>query len=79
MTAYANYVIAAIGIVAFWLVGGGPRSRAISFCLSFVNQLIWVIYAVATGQYGFVAGAVVFGAVAVRNLYRLAPRRAREG
>lgn len=74
-----SYLIAIIGIVAFWLVGGGPRSRAVSFCLSFLNQVIWIIYAVATEQHGFILGAVVFGAVAIRNLYRLAPRRAREG
>jgi hypothetical protein len=66
-----SYLIAGIGIVAFWLLGGGRKARAVGFVLNLLNQVIWVVYALATDQPGFIIGAVVFGAVTVRNLYRL--------
>jgi hypothetical protein len=71
MIAYINYLIAAIGIAALWCSGGQTRSRRAGFVLQIVNQAIWIVYGTATAQYGFVAGAVVFGTVAVLNLWRL--------
>ena len=75
MIAYINYLIAAIGVVALWCSGGQIRSRRAGFVLQLVNQLIWIGYGLATAQYGFVGGAVVFGVVALLNLRRL--RRSR--
>jgi hypothetical protein len=66
-----SYLIAGIGIAALWLLGGGRKARAWGFALNLANQIIWVVYALATGQHGFIVGAVVFGAVAARNLWRL--------
>jgi hypothetical protein len=66
-----SYLIAGIGILSMWLCGGGRRARAAGFALGLVNQCIWVGYAVWTAQYGFIVGALVYGAVCCRNLWRL--------
>lgn len=71
IAAYANYVLMGLGLVALWLTGGGPKSRAAGFILIIFNQLIWAVYGVNTSQWAFVAGALFYSAAAARNLYRL--------
>ena len=71
MIASINYLIAAIGIAALWCSGGQLRSRRLGFVLQIVNQAIWIVYGSLTAQWGFVVGAVVFGTVAILNLWRL--------
>lgn len=65
-----SYLIAGIGILAMWCSGYDDGRRMAGFVLSLTNQVIWVAYALATAQYGFIIGAVVFGAVCVRNIKR---------
>lgn len=66
-----SFVIATIGITAMFLAGYDGRRRAAGWALGLLNQVIWIGYALATQQYGFIIGAVVYGAVMVRNLWRM--------
>jgi hypothetical protein len=71
MTPYASWLLLALGLAALWLTGGGPRARAAGFVLVICNQCVWLVYGIATGQHGFVVGAVFYSAAAGRNLWRL--------
>lgn len=66
-----SYLIAILGIASMWLCGEEGGRRAAGFVLGIGVQLIWIGYAIATAQYGFVIGAVVYGSVCVRNLVKL--------
>jgi hypothetical protein len=69
-----SWVIATIGIIAWRLTVYEGRRKQLAYVLGFVNQIIWIGYALATTQYGFVLGAVVFGAVCLFNLWQIRKR-----
>lgn len=66
-----SFLIATIGITSMFLAGYDDRRRAAGWALGLINQFIWIGYALATTQYGFIIGAVVYGAVMIRNLRRM--------
>lgn len=59
--------LAAIGILGIWLAG---QKRALGWAVGVAAQLLWVAYAVVTGQWGFILSAVVYGAVYGLNWWR---------
>lgn len=57
----------------FWLAG---NKRWEAWALGLANQGLWIAYAVATQQYGFILGAAMYGTVYARNLRKwLAERK----
>lgn len=70
-----SYLIAAISITAMYLAGCDGQRRAAGWALGLFNQVIWIGYALATQQYGFIFGSIAFGAVMIRNLWRMRPAR----
>jgi hypothetical protein len=62
-----SYGLAAIGIAGIWLAG---RDKSVGWALGLFAQFLWVAYALATGQYGFIVSAVAYGAVYGRNWVR---------
>jgi hypothetical protein len=50
-----------------WLAG---RRLAVGWAVAVVNELLWIVYAVQTGQWGFIAGAVLYIVVFTRNWLR---------
>jgi hypothetical protein len=50
-----------------WLVGSRKR---VGFLLAVAMQLVWIGFALDSGQWGFIASAAVFSAVNVRNYLR---------
>lgn len=70
-----SWIIATIGITSMFLAGYDGRLRAVGWLLGLMNQLIWIGYALASRQYGFIAGALIYGAVMVRNLWRMRRKR----
>lgn len=59
--------LAAIGILGIWLAG---QKRALGWAVGVAAQLLWVAYAVVTGQWGFILSAIAYGAVYARNWWR---------
>jgi hypothetical protein len=56
-----------IGITGLYLAG---RKSAWGWAIGFGVQPLWVAYAMATEQYGFIVGAIAYGAVNARNFLR---------
>lgn len=67
MSPYWSYVLTAVGVLGLLLAGSRKR---VGWALGLAAQPLWVVYAVATGQWGFIISAVVYGGVYLRNWLR---------
>jgi len=71
-----SFVLAGIGITGLFLAG---RGQAAGWLIGLGSQLLWVAYALATGQYGFLLSAAGYGSVYALNAHRwLRARRTEE-
>ena len=62
-----SIVLSTIGIAGVWIAGQKNKAGwAIGLCV----QPLWIIFAIQTGQYGFIANACVYAAVYARNWTR---------
>ncbi|GGK32331.1 hypothetical protein GCM10010124_26400 [Pilimelia terevasa] len=62
-----SWILAAVGITGLWLAGSGRRA---GWAIGIASQALWLAYAVATSQWGFLASVAGYGAVHVRNWRR---------
>lgn len=63
------WATSAVGISIIWMAGR-RRTRRLAWFLGLANQALWISYALATAQYGFIAGSAVYGAMYANNLRR---------
>jgi hypothetical protein len=61
---YWAWVLTGLQVLALWAAG---RRRWWAWLLGAGVQPVWIVYAVLTGQLGFVLGCLVSAAVQVRN------------
>jgi len=59
-----SWVLAAIGVTGIFFVG---RKVIWAWLLLLFNELLWIIYAVTTKQYGFIVAALAYGVVYIRS------------
>lgn len=71
MSIWWSIALTAMGLVTVYLAG---QRRTSAWVVGLANQVVWTVYAVATGQWGFLASVACYGALYLRNL--LAWRRA---
>jgi hypothetical protein len=64
MEAYWSYLLAAVGVTGIFLVG---RKTIWGWLILCVNECIWIVYALATKQYGFIIMAVAYAIVYVKS------------
>lgn len=62
-----SWLLAAVGVTGLFLAGS---SNKLGWALGFGAQLLWVVYAVVTEQWGFIASALAYGFVYARNWLR---------
>lgn len=62
-----SFVLAAVGIAGIYLAG---RKSKWGWGLGLFAQILWVVFALTTSQYGFILTAVAYGAVYGKNLYQ---------
>lgn len=67
MHEYWSWTLAAIGITGIWLAG---RNNKAGWAIGAAAQLLWLAYALATKQYGFIATAVAYGTMYGRNWWK---------
>lgn len=67
MSQWWSWALSAIGIAGIFLAGG---HRKVGWLLGLGVQGLWIAYAVATEQWGFIASALAYGAVYARNWLR---------
>ena len=62
---YLQWVLSATSAVMLWLMGNkspwGPR-------LGLLNQVIWIVYVVATKQWGLLPGVLIYTVIHARNV-----------
>lgn len=75
MSQWWSWVLAAIGVTGLFLAGS---KRKLGWAVGFGVQALWVIYAIATRQWGFIFSAIAYGWVYARNWLRWR-REATEG
>lgn len=63
-----SWLLTAAGASGLWVAGNHAR---VGWSISlFVVQPLWVAYAIATRQWGFLASVAIYGSVFARNLSR---------
>lgn len=59
-----SYLLATVGVAGIFLVG---RKTIWGWIVLFVNECLWIVYALTTRQYGFIIGAIAYGFVYVKS------------
>ena len=61
-----SYLLTAVGVFGLWLAG---RKSSGGWAVGVGAQALWIAYAVATEQWGFIASALIYGGVYGRNFW----------
>ena len=71
-----SVVLAFTGLFGMYLAG---RGSSWGWVLGIADEVLWIVYAVVTGQWAFCLSAMAYGWVYSRNLraWRAAPARTR--
>ncbi|MFF3092280.1 hypothetical protein [Streptomyces cyaneofuscatus] len=64
MIAWWSWLLTAVGVTGLYFAG---RKRALGWGIGLGAQLLWIAYALATKQYGFLVSAFAYGWVYGRN------------
>jgi hypothetical protein len=64
MTQYWSWVLAAVGVTGIYFVG---RKTIWGWLVLLINECIWIAYALATDQYGFIFMATAYSIVYIRS------------
>lgn len=75
MTALWSYILTAVGVTGIWLAG---RKSTWGWAIGLGAQVLWIAYAIATRQWGFIVSALVYGSVYARNWLRWTREAAEE-
>lgn len=67
MTQLWSWLLTAVGVTGLFLAGS---SRKLGWAIGLGAQVLWITYAVATRQWGFIASAFAYGFVYARNWLR---------
>ena len=63
-----SYILTAIGVFGLWLAG---RKDWRGWLVGLSAQGVWLAYAVATQQWGFILSAFAYGWVYALNIWRM--------
>jgi hypothetical protein len=59
-----SWLLTSIGLLGLWMAGSQNK---LGWIVSLSVQVLWVLYAIATEQYGFIISACAYSFVYVRN------------
>jgi hypothetical protein len=61
---YWSWVLAVIGVAGIYFVG---KKTLWGWFVLLFNEIVWIVYAVITEQYGFILSAFAYAAVYVKS------------
>ena len=64
MTQYWSWLLAVIGVTGIYIVG---RKTIWGWLILCVNECLWIFYALATKQYGFIFMATAYALVYIKS------------
>ena len=67
MTQWWSWVLTLVGVTGLYFAGSGKR---LGWAIGIGAQVLWLAYAISTRQWGFLASALAYGTVYVRNWLR---------
>lgn len=67
MSQWWSWILTAVGVTGLFLAGSKNKA---GWALGLGAQLLWISYAIATEQWGFIASAFAYGWVYTRNWLR---------
>ena len=59
-----SYLLAAVGIVGIYIAG---KKNYWGWFIGLMAQVLWIAYAIATQQWGFIASALAYGWLYLHN------------
>ena len=62
-----SWLLVGLGALGMWMAG---RRMPSGWAVAIANETLWIVYAVQTRQWGFIAGALLYIAVFTRNWLR---------
>ena len=62
-----SFVLAAVGILGIYIAG---KNNKYGWAIGLGAQVLWICYAIATTQYGFIFSAIAYGYVYGWNFYK---------
>lgn len=62
-----SIVLAAIGITGMYIAG---RKSQWGWFIGLAAQILWIVFAIVTAQYGFILSALAYGTVYGRNWWK---------
>lgn len=62
-----SWLLTIVGALGFYLVG---RRLLVGWLVCIFSEMLWILYALDTGQYGFIAGAAIYQWIAILSLWR---------
>lgn len=62
-----SWLLTAVGVTGLWLAGS---RKGVGWAIGVGAQVLWISYALATMQLGFLASALVYGSVYARNMIK---------
>lgn len=64
MDQWWSWLLAVIGVSGIYVVGNKNMLGWLVLC---INECIWILYAIATKQYGFIVMAVAYASVYIKS------------
>jgi hypothetical protein len=61
---YWSWILAVIGVAGIYFVG---KKTLWGWFVLLFNEVIWIVYAVITEQYGFIVSAIAYAAVYIKS------------
>jgi hypothetical protein len=62
-----SWLLTAVGITGLFVVS---RGRTWGWLINIAGQVLWLAYAIVTGQHGFIVASLLYGGVFVLNYRR---------
>lgn len=59
-----SYLLAVVGILGLYIAG---KKKASGWAIGLSAQVLWVVYAVSTKQWGFIVSAIAYGTMYAKN------------
>jgi hypothetical protein len=59
-----SWILGILGVTGLWLAG---KQVWWGWLITLINEILWITYAIATGQYGFIFMAICYAMVYLRN------------
>jgi len=59
-----SWALAVVGVVGIYFVG---KKTLWGWFVLLFNEILWIVYAVVTQQYGFIVSAIAYAAVYVKS------------